>query len=120
VSEDGRTARDRLRRGLAFVLRGPHHAANLAQAGTSLDQVALTRAFAAEDWVAVDDLIGDQVLNNHSASGTPEQVRVAMRAYGAIGLDEIGLAGVGNPEDLRSMLDAAMSDGPRGRRRCPG
>jgi 5,10-methylenetetrahydromethanopterin reductase len=109
VAEDGRAARDRLRRSLAFVLRGQHHARNLALAGTGLDQAALAHAFAAEDWPTVERLVDDQVLDNHSASGTPEQVRAALRAYGTVGLDEIVLAGVTDSDDLRLLLHAAAA-----------
>jgi 5,10-methylenetetrahydromethanopterin reductase len=109
VDEDGRAARDRLRRSLAFVLRGKHHARNLALAGTRLDQAALGDAFAAEDWAAVDRLVDDRVLDNHTASGTPEQVRTAFDSYATVGLDEIILAGAANGEDLRRLLNAAAS-----------
>ena len=46
VDRDERTANDRLRRRLAYILRGQHHARNLELAGTKLDQAALARAFA--------------------------------------------------------------------------
>jgi 5,10-methylenetetrahydromethanopterin reductase len=114
VAEDGRTARDGLRRSLAFVLRGQHHAHNLALAGTPLDQAALARAFAAEDWLAVNRLVHDQVVQNHTASGTPEQVIAAMQTYAAVGLDEIVLAGVSNGEELRLLLQAAALSATQG------
>ncbi len=107
VADDGRSARDRQRRSLAFVLRGRHHARNLALAGTPLDQAALARAFAAEDWLTVNRLVHDQVLQNHTASGTPEQVLAALQTYAAAGLDEIVLAGVSNGEELRWLLQTA-------------
>lgn len=104
VSPDGQAARDRLRRNLAFVLRGAHHAQNLALAGTRLDQAALNDAYASEDWKAVAALIDDAVLDNHTASGTPQAVRAAMRRYEAVGLDEIVLAGIPEAADLRLIL----------------
>jgi 5,10-methylenetetrahydromethanopterin reductase len=99
VAEDGRTARDGLRRRLA---------------GTPLDQAALARAFAAEDWLAVNRLVHDQVVQNHTASGTPEQVIAAMQTYAAVGLDEIVLAGVSNGEELRLLLQAAALSATQG------
>jgi 5,10-methylenetetrahydromethanopterin reductase len=108
VSDDGRAARDRLRRSLAFVLRGGHHARNLALAGTRLDQAALTRAFADQDWATVERLVDDTVLDNHTASGTPPQVRTALHAYATVGLDEIVLAGVTNGDDLRRLLRSVV------------
>ena len=107
IAGDGRAARDRLRRSVGFVLRGQHHARNLALAGTTLDQVALVSAFAAEDWAAVEHLVDDQVMDRHTASGTAEQVRAALRAYAAVGLDEIVLAGVGGGDELGRLLSAA-------------
>jgi 5,10-methylenetetrahydromethanopterin reductase len=110
VGDDGRSARDRLRRSLAFVLRGGHHKRNLDLAGTQMDQAALTRAFADEDWVTVEKLIDDAVFDNHTASGTQEQVRRAFSAYESAGLDEIVLAGVTNGTDLSRLLHAALPD----------
>jgi 5,10-methylenetetrahydromethanopterin reductase len=104
IADDGRSARDRLRRSLAFVLRGGHHKRNLDLAGTQMDQAALTRAFADEDWAKVEQLVDDSVFDNHTASGTPEKVRRAFSAYEAAGLDEIVLAGVTNGKDLSLLL----------------
>jgi 5,10-methylenetetrahydromethanopterin reductase len=109
IADDGRSARDRLRRSLAFVLRGGHHKRNLDLAGTQMDHAALIRAFADEDWAKVEQLVDDSVFDNHTASGTPEQVRRAFSAYEAAGLDEIVLAGVTDGKDL-SLLLRAMSN----------
>jgi 5,10-methylenetetrahydromethanopterin reductase len=111
VAETEKAAHDRLRRTLAFILRGPHHARNLELAGTVLDQQALAAAFAAEDWPVVDRLVGDEVLRRHAASGTPEQVRSAFARYRAVGLDEMVIAGTGGGEALRRVLAAAAIAG---------
>lgn len=95
-------ARHRLRRTIAHILRGQHHARNLELAGTRLDQGALAQAFAREDWTAVDALVTDDVLCRHTASGTPGQVMTALAAYGAVGLDEIVTYGI---RDSRQMSD---------------
>jgi 5,10-methylenetetrahydromethanopterin reductase len=104
IDDDAPRAHGRLRRNLAFVLRGAHHARNLALAGTPLDQAALAAAFAREDWEAVDALITDDVVRRHAASGTAEQVGEALARYRAVGVDEIVLAGVGNRESLLRLL----------------
>ena len=96
--------RDALRRNLAFILRGAHHAHNLALAGTKLDQAALADAFAREDWPAVGRLVDDTVLDNHTASGTPARVRVALARYEGAGLDEIVLSGVASGGALERLL----------------
>jgi 5,10-methylenetetrahydromethanopterin reductase len=89
VDGEPKVARDRVRRPLGYVLRGQHHAHNLALAGTRLDQAALANAFEREDWDGVAAAITDEVLARHSASGTPAQARAAFAAYHAAGLDEI-------------------------------
>jgi 5,10-methylenetetrahydromethanopterin reductase len=109
VDEDSRRAHDRLRRNLGFILRGGHHARNLALAGTHLDQAALAAAFAEEDWGEVESLIGDAVVTRHAASGTVEEVTHSLTRYRDVGLDEIILAGVANPETLRLLVAAKGS-----------
>jgi 5,10-methylenetetrahydromethanopterin reductase len=103
---DSRVARDALRRNLAFVLRGEHHAENLAVAGTSLDQKALTTAFARDDWATVDTLVDDIVVANHTMSGTPTELKAAMKRYESTGLDEIVLAGIRNGAGLKTVMAA--------------
>ena len=100
-------AHARLRRRLGFVLRGAHHAANLQLASTMLDQAALSDAYAQEDWARVDALVSDAVVSRHAASGTPDDVRRALGAYRATGLDEIVLSGVAGAADLAALLNVA-------------
>ena len=104
ADDDENIARTRLRRLLGFVLRGQHHARNLAMAGTTLDQAALAAAYAAEDWNAVNRLVNDDVVMRHSASGTPSQVREAFAAYEAVGIDEIVAAGIGDAPHLQKVI----------------
>ena len=99
-------AHDRLRRILAFILRGQHHARNLSLAGTSLDQAALAAAYAQEDWSTVEELVSDDVVRNHAASGTPEQFNQAIKAYEDVGIDEIVAAGVGEVQQLKRVFAA--------------
>jgi 5,10-methylenetetrahydromethanopterin reductase len=106
VADEPHKAPGRLKRNLAFVLRGAHHARNLALAGTQLDQVALAAAFAREDWAAVDALVTNDVLRQHTASGSPEEVREALALYRAVGLDEIVLSGLGDRDSLKRVLEA--------------
>ncbi len=106
VDGDSGIARSRLRRSLGFILRGEHHARNLALAGSRLDQAALTAAFAREDWGEVERLVDDEVVGNHTASGTPAELRAAWQAYRAVGLDEVVLAGITEPAPLRALMAA--------------
>lgn len=109
VAPDPAAAYQALRRRLAFVLRGAHHARNLALAGSSLDQAALADAYAREDWARVDALTTDDVVRRHTASGTPADARARFAAYRAIGgLDEIVIAGVADADALEHALAAAL------------
>ena len=99
----------RFRRQLAITLRAPHHATNLALAGATLDQEAVRRAMAREDWAAVEALVGDEVVRRHTASGTPEQVRARLAAYHAAGLDEIVLGGLYTPEETARAVATARA-----------
>lgn len=106
VDANGAAARDRLRRRLAYLLRGQHHAQNLQLAGTQLDQGALAEAFAQERWQQVESLITDDMIAAHTASGTPEQTRNALAAYQASGLDELVIYGVQDQIQLSAALSA--------------
>lgn len=107
VNQSEVVAHDSCRRMLAFVLRGPHHARNLELAGSKLDQAALAAAFARDDWTEVDRLLSDDIVRRHAASGTAEQVRAALAAYDAVGLDEIVIAGAASSDALCWILDTA-------------
>ncbi|HYM32735.1 MAG TPA: LLM class flavin-dependent oxidoreductase [Candidatus Cybelea sp.] len=107
VDNAGSVARNRVRRILAFVLRGAHHARNLELAGSALDQSALAEAYAREDWITVDRLMTDDVISRHAAAGTPEEVRAAFAAYRDVSLDEIVIAGAASSDGLRWILDTA-------------
>jgi 5,10-methylenetetrahydromethanopterin reductase len=109
VDDNEQAARDRLRRPIAYILRGQHHARNLELAGTQLDQAALARAFAAEDWAQVESLVTDDVLRRHTAGGTPKQFAAALSAYRQVGLDEVIVYGIRDREQMKNVL-ALMRD----------
>src|SRR4051794_18292405 len=94
VDRDERLAHDRLRRVLAILLRGSHHAPNLELGGSMLDQSALDEAVRLENWVRAEALITDEIVRRHAASGRPEQARERLAAYRTAGLDEIVLSGI--------------------------
>lgn len=107
VAEREADALGRFRRQLAITLRGQHHATNLSLAGVSLDQEAVRRALAREDWSAAEALVSDEVVRRHTASGTPAQVRERLAAYRAAGLDELVLGGLYTPAETARTLSAA-------------
>ena len=112
VDADEGRAYERLKRRLAFVLRGAHHEQNLAMGGADLDQGALYDAVAKRDWGRATALISDEVVARHSVSGTPGQVRARLRDYRQAGLDEVVIAGMRGEAMLAGTLAAALGDGP--------
>ena len=96
-----------LRRTLGFILRGAHHAPNLAAAGTELDQEALRAAHAAGDLAGIERLIPPEMAAAHAATGTEDAVRARLAEYRAAGLDHIVLAGLETPADIARTLAAA-------------
>jgi len=100
-------AHDRLRRILAILLRGSHHAPNLQLGGSVLDQTALNEAVLAEDWARAESLITDDIVRRHAASGRPEQVRARFADYRAAGLDEIVVAGARDGLQITRLMQSA-------------
>jgi 5,10-methylenetetrahydromethanopterin reductase len=99
-------AMDAIRRPIGFVLRGAHHAENIRLSSAPLDQTALWRAYASEDWAGVDRLVSDDVVRRHAACGTPAQVRDRLDEYRAIGLDEVILGGIDDAAGIAAVLAA--------------
>jgi 5,10-methylenetetrahydromethanopterin reductase len=104
VDSEAHRAHERVRRSLAYVLRGPHHARNLQLAGTQLDQIALAEAFATENWERVDELMSDDVVVRHCASGTADDARTRLEAYRGTGLDEIVAYCLGDRGQVKDVL----------------
>ncbi|WP_270933320.1 LLM class flavin-dependent oxidoreductase [Falsiroseomonas oryzae] len=96
-----------VRRRLAFVLRGAHHAENLAAAGTVLDQARLYALTQAGDWDAAMALLDDDAVAHHAAAGSPEELAAALAEYRAAGLDEVVLANLADAEAIAATLRAA-------------
>ncbi|MGH7366530.1 MAG: LLM class flavin-dependent oxidoreductase [Candidatus Rokuibacteriota bacterium] len=108
ADDRGAAAAARFRRTLALILRSEHHRTNLELAGSRVDQAALTRAVAEENWAAAEALVSDEVLRHHTATGTPSEVRARVGEYRSAGLDEVVLAGLSDPEETRRTLGAAL------------
>ena len=106
IDDDIARANDRLRRTLAIVLRGPHHAANLEMAGSRLDQGALNVAVREQDWARAEQLITDRIVARHAASGRPADVNSRIAAYMGAGLDEVVIAGARDGEQVTRIMRA--------------
>lgn len=106
VDADRAAAHARLKRLLAVLLRGAHHATNLQLAGTALDQAALRDAAARGDWAAAEALVTPEVIARHAICGTPEEVKARVAAYRGAGLDEIVLSGPSDGARAAALLHA--------------
>ena len=102
VDADETQAADRVRPVLATVLRGKHHARNLALAGSRLDQDTL----AASEPAAAAALIDDNIVARHAAAGCAETFRQRVAAYKAAGLDDVIFAGMRTPTQITAVLSA--------------
>lgn len=108
VSENANTAYDGVRRSLAHVLQGGHHARNLECAGNRLDQNKVSMAIAAGDMARAESYISDRIVETHSAAGSPEIFRSRLEAYRAVGIDNLVLSSVRTPEQVEAVLSAAI------------
>ncbi len=106
IGEDKNAAIDPVRRTLGFILRGEHHAMNVAMGGAALDQKALRAAYAREDWSVVDQLVTDEVAAIHAACGDARQARARLGEYHKAGLDQVILNGLVEPAEIGSTLSA--------------
>ncbi len=106
IADDATAARNGIRRTMGFILRGTHHAKNVALAGSSLDQKALWDAYRDEDWTRVERLITDDVLSRHAAAGTPGEVRKRYDEYRTLGLDELIIGGIDDLDGIEGALGA--------------
>lgn len=112
VDADEGRAYGRLKRLLAFILRGAHHRENLAMGGAGLDQGALYDAVGKGDWDRAEALVSDEVVARHTASGTPAQVRARLHDYHGAGLDEVVIAGMRGEAMLTETLAATLAKEP--------
>jgi hypothetical protein len=64
-----------------------------------------TSAYAAEDWPTVERLVHDEIARRPTASGTAAAARARLAAYRETGLNEVSLAGLTEPADIRNTLE---------------
>lgn len=106
IDQDDKAGADALRRTLGFILRGGHHAQNVAMGGAALDQEALRDAYAAENWAEVDRLVSDDVVARHAACGDAAHVRGRLAEYNRAGLDHVIVSGITDPAEITAVLSA--------------
>lgn len=98
VSEDGRQAKQILRRKLAYLFRSPGHAANIESAALGIDHAAIMACNARRDLDAATALIPEDAGLVFGAAGTPEECRRRLHDYMEVGLDELVLVITGDEQ----------------------
>ena len=88
VSEDGKSAREDVRRKLAFLFRNRLMAENIASSGISIDQDAIVDAVAARDLDKAATYVPDEAIEAFGVAGTVADCKKSLEAYVATGLDE--------------------------------
>jgi len=88
VSDDGRAAREDVRRKLAFLFRNRLMAENIAASGIPIDQDAIIDAVAARDLKKAAGLVPDEAIDAFGVAGTVAECRDALQAYLDTGLGE--------------------------------
>jgi len=88
VSEDGMSAREDVRRKLAFLFRNRLMAENIASSGISIDQDAIVDAVAARDLDKAATYVPDEAIEAFGVAGTVADCKKYLDAYVATGLDE--------------------------------
>jgi 5,10-methylenetetrahydromethanopterin reductase len=109
IDDDGVKARARVRRPLAIVLRGAHHARNLELAGSVLDQARLSKAIAENDGATIEGLLTDEIVRRHTLAGTAADIRTRLHAYHQAGLDEAVLAGAVDAQQISRIVEAVAA-----------
>ena len=107
ASADRRAAFARTKTLLSYLFSAPFKAEDWAMNGVQVDHAAIGQALQRGDAEAARQLVGDELVELCSASGTPAMVQDRLRAYFALGLDWPVLAPLGTPEEQRLVLRLA-------------
>jgi 5,10-methylenetetrahydromethanopterin reductase len=109
VSEDGRTAKEHVRRKLAFLFRSRGHAENIKSSGLDIDHAAIMAACARRDLDAAVALLPDEAAAAFAVAGTPRECRERLEAYLSVGLDE-PIIEISGSEDSRRLALALVRE----------
>lgn len=99
VSPDGKSARENVRRKLAFLFRNRLMAENIAASGIAIDQDAIVDAVAARDLDRAATFVPDEAVDAFGVAGTPAECAKALEAYIAAGLQEPVIQVSGSDEE---------------------
>jgi 5,10-methylenetetrahydromethanopterin reductase len=99
VSADGTSARENVRRKLAFLFRNRLMAENIAAAGIPIDQDAIVEAVAARDLDKAATFVPDEAIEAFGVAGPPAECAKALDAYIGAGLQEPVIQVSGSEEE---------------------
>ena len=88
VSEDGRKAREDVRKKLAFLFRNRLMAENIAASGIPIDQDAIVDAITARDIEKAATFVPDEAIDAFGVAGTIAECKKSLESYVATGLNE--------------------------------
>ena len=88
VSEDGRKAREDVRKKLAFLFRNRLMAENIAASGIPIDQDAIVDAITARDIEKAATFVPDEAIDACGVAGTIAECKKSLESYVATGLNE--------------------------------
>ena len=105
VSSDGKSARENVRRKLAFLFRNRLMAENIKASGIAIDQDSIVEAVAARDLDRAATLVPDEAVDAFGVAGTPAECAKALEAYMAAGLQEPVIQVSGSDEEKTLALE---------------
>ncbi len=105
VSADGKSAREDVRRKLAFLFRNRLMAENIAASGIAIDQESIIEAVAARDMDKAAGLVPDEAIDAFGVAGTPAECAGALQTYLDSGLEEPVIQVSGTEENKALALD---------------
>jgi len=108
VSADHARAYDRTRSLLSYLFSAPFKAEDWALNGLAVDHAAILQALQRGDAQAAARLVGDDLVDAFSASGTPAEFQDRFKAYAALGLERPVLAPLGTPDEQKLSLRLAL------------
>ena len=99
VSEDGKAAREAVRKKLAFLFRNRLMAENIASSGIPIDQDAIVEAVAARDLDKAATFVPDDAIDAFGVAGTVAECKKSLEAYVETGLREPVIQVSGSEEE---------------------
>lgn len=104
VSEDGKAARESVRKKLAFLFRNRLMAENIASSGIPIDQDAIVEAVAARDLDKAATFVPDDAIDAFGVAGTIAECKKSLEAYVETGLQEPVIQVSGSEDEKKLAL----------------